>query len=158
MLRSLKLMWPKRSTSENKWQLTRLVFQKNPSFLKVTFITESNTRGVSCGMEIQSLDVGDESEQRGWIQSIFSVSGCDVLKWWSSGASQLVRAIKASTTFPMCSRKLRSATPRGISISPICEQHLVNHFAPFYNIYFILYRTCIHTCSLISLQVYIVIV
>lgn len=35
---------------------------------------------------------------------------------------QLVSAIKASTTFPMCSLRLRSATPRGISISAICDR------------------------------------
>lgn len=39
---------------------------------------------------------------------------------------QLVSAIKASTTFPMCSLKLRSATPRGISISAICGSKTVS--------------------------------
>ena len=33
---------------------------------------------------------------------------------------QLVRATRASTTFPMCSRRLRSATALEISISDIC--------------------------------------
>lgn len=33
---------------------------------------------------------------------------------------QLVRATRASTTFPMCSLRLRSATAREISISDIC--------------------------------------
>ncbi|EGV97198.1 hypothetical protein I79_003757 [Cricetulus griseus] len=39
---------------------------------------------------------------------------------------QLVRAIRASTTLPMCSRKLLSAAAREISISVICKER-VNH-------------------------------
>lgn len=36
-------------------------------------------------------------------------------------SAQLVRATRASTTFPMCSLRLRSATAREISISDICN-------------------------------------
>lgn len=46
-------------------------------------------------------------------------------------STQLVSAINASTTFPMCSLRLRSATAREISISPICQH---NHWAPCQNI------------------------
>lgn len=38
-------------------------------------------------------------------------------------AAQLVRATRASTTFPMCSLRLRSATEREISISDICNKN-----------------------------------
>lgn len=41
----------------------------------------------------------------------------------SSGpGAQLVRVMRASTTFPMCSRRLRSAAAREISISVICRE------------------------------------
>lgn len=50
-----------------------------------------------------------------------------VLSRWSEAVQsvnnvlvQLVRATRASTTFPMCSLRLRSATAREISISDIC--------------------------------------
>ena len=36
---------------------------------------------------------------------------------------QLVRATRASTTFPMCSLRLRSATALEISISDICNMN-----------------------------------
>lgn len=36
---------------------------------------------------------------------------------------QLVKATRASTTFPMCSLRLRSATAREISISDICNKN-----------------------------------
>lgn len=40
-------------------------------------------------------------------------------------STQLVSAINASTTLPMCSLRLRSATAREISISPICQEDVI---------------------------------
>lgn len=55
-------------------------------------------------------------------------------------STQLVSAINASTTFPMCSLRLRSATARGISISPICEEYMTKfiHFHVKLNMFMIL--------------------
>lgn len=41
---------------------------------------------------------------------------------FSGPGAQLVRVMSASTTFPMCSRRLRSAAAREISISVICRE------------------------------------
>lgn len=47
-----------------------------------------------------------------------------LIQWIWGNPNQLVRAIRASTTLPMCSLKLRSAAAREISISVICRKRI----------------------------------
>lgn len=49
------------------------------------------------------------------------------VQYESNVLSQLVRATRASTTFPKCSLRLRSATAREISISDICPATKTHH-------------------------------
>lgn len=47
----------------------------------------------------------------------------EAVQYENNVLSQLVRATRASTTFPKCSLRLRSATDREISISDICHKN-----------------------------------